>query len=162
MIAYFIFLTCIVYVSSREWYWPHDSHDSHQLIHDKNIVGITYNPHASRAIADHTLFMYDTIDKTSKYEPVLLLEVDSINETTKYKGKIYKTRTQWNYTNMSVAIRSTYPIDKSIRRTSKDTKVVLFNQGPSYFEIHDKMVKNKYAVQVDHKWPVDIIWTTPQ
>ena len=128
---------------------------------EKKMVGITYRPNAARAIGDHTLFMYDTIRRTKKYTPVLILEVDEVNETTMYQHETYRTRTQWNYSNLSVAIRSCYPIDKQIRNKAPGAKVVLFNHGPSYFNVHEQLKNNGRVTQIEKAWPIDIIWPAP-
>lgn len=113
------------------------------------------------AVADHTLYMYATIERSKKWQPVLILEEDDVENTRVFHNKRYRTRSQWDYDGFDIVVRSCFPIDKIIRRSNPQVPIVLFNQGPSYFVTHSALANNKLTTMMDNEWPVDVIWATP-
>ena len=107
------------------------------------------------AIIHHVLFMYDTIEHSETWEPVLLMHADT-SGVVDIRGKMYRAAPMDTCVH-TLVIGSSRSIQSNLR-ACPDTHVVYFNQGPTYFQTHTNLLDNTYT-----KRPrIDTVWTTPQ
>ena len=126
-------------------------------------VGITAHDLYSGtwAIIHHTLSMYESIERTKHWEPVLVLTGNN------------KTVTVRNYTYRSIGEKECYTLDTMIFSTSAWTSglikkycpnvhTVRFTQGPSYFIMINDYITNKTSAVSENSFKTDTVWVTPQ
>lgn len=107
------------------------------------------------AVIHHVLFMYDTIENTRDWEPLLMMDHNS--SEIEVRGKKYNVVPRDTCVEVLV-IGSHRTIEPTLKKCP-DTHVVYFNQGPNFFIDHGSLLKNEeiYAAE-----SVDTVWTTPQ
>ena len=94
------------------------------------------------AVVHHALSMYESIDNTEEWEPMLLLDGIS-NTTITVRGHTYRSglaQAVCDHT-LDVVLFSSFTID-FIKQQCPDTHTILFNQGPTYFITIAKLVAN--------------------
>ena len=131
------------------------------VVTHKQLVGITYTNKLGSAVNQHTLFMYDCINKTDKWQPILLSK-DGTEGTIQVFDKMYQSRHTINYTDLSAVIESSQMVPRKFKEIYPNIHVIYFNQGPEYFITHSNLVKNKTSPTYEAYHTVDTLWTTAQ
>lgn len=113
------------------------------------------------AVAHHVYFIYDTLERSTLWQPTLLMESYTEPFVHIY-GKTYRAKSVWDVVDMDVIIESSaaFPDNRLITR-HPNKKFVHFNQGPFYFQSLTNLKANlQMPTHVIRRFHA--IWVTPQ
>ena len=116
------------------------------------------------AVAHHTYFLYDLLERSDKWEPTLLIPEPNITKKIEWRGTKYRAKYIFDYSDMDVVVESggTFT-DNNLKTSYPHIKNVHFNQGPFYFAQMDGLKQPPITGLGGHpNRRFDAIWVTPQ
>lgn len=115
------------------------------------------------AVAHHTFFIYDTIERSTQWKPIFLISNKTLatKKILKHFDKNYSCQYVWDFSNIEVVIEAGGAYPGNPKEKHPHIKFVYFNQGPSYFTTLTTIANNEeMATHFTHRR--DAIWATPQ